>query len=535
MVGRLVGLLALLGFAAAPVAVRAGETPRLEAERARFSAILVPEEFRAFWVDAFHAGIRTAAEAEQLVADAKKAHLNALIVQVRRRGDALYKQSFEPPLDDPAYDPTFDALAHIIEVAHREGLEVHAWVNAMVVWRDPTPPHDPRHVFNRHGPAQTGEANWLTATPQGEQRFPVGYFLDPGHPAAAAYMAEVYLNIVRHYAVDGIHFDYIRYPETSERLPRGAPVGYNATSLARFRRATRRTDTPAPEDPQWTRWRQQQVTQIVRRVYLEAKAINPRLKVSAAVVAWGVPPRGEKDFAQTAPAQRVFQDWHGWLKEGILDLALPMNYARETEATVRRWFDGWIGWEKRHKHGRQVAVGIGAYLNAPAATLAQVARARRPEGKKHRVDGISFFSYANLFPAPPADSASTSALMSDVTPVDSERVAFFSRGSPPEPSAFPHPAAIPQMDWLENPTRGWLAGMVADADRMGADGVGVALKRAGWWPFRRTLRTLAHSNGFFGFTNLRPGRYRLRWETPGRRAHDVEVEILAGRVTRLEL
>ena len=59
----------------------------------------------------------------------------------------------------------------------------------MPVWRDEAPPKDPRHVFNRHGITAAGDDNWLTASPDGNQKFPVGYFLDPGHPAAAEYLA----------------------------------------------------------------------------------------------------------------------------------------------------------------------------------------------------------------------------------------------------------------------------------------------------------------------------------------------------------
>jgi uncharacterized lipoprotein YddW (UPF0748 family) len=268
-------------------------------------------ELRALWVDGFHAGIRSPQEVAQLVADAKQAHINTLIVQVRRRGDALYTRSFEPPVQDPLYDGMFDGLAAVLDAAHREGIEVHAWINAMPIWRGEAPPSDPRHVFNRHGPAQTGEENWLTRSPDGGWKFPVGYFLDPGHPGAAAYLTEVYLNIIRNYPVDGIHFDYIRYPETEERLERGAGVGYNETSLARFRRATGRTDTPAPFDECFTEWRRQQVTQLVRRVYIETKALKPHLKVSAATIAWGKPPRSERDFLDMSPGQRIFQDWNG--------------------------------------------------------------------------------------------------------------------------------------------------------------------------------------------------------------------------------
>jgi uncharacterized lipoprotein YddW (UPF0748 family) len=507
------------------------------------STVADPPEIRAFWVDAFHAGIRTASEAEQLVADAKRANINTLIVQVRRRGDALYTKSIEPPLDDPNYDPKFDALENIIAVAHREGLEVHAWINAMPVWREDNPPRDPRHVFNLHGPGKPGEDDWFTRSRSGEARFPVGYFLDPGHPAVSAYLTEIYLNVVRNYAVDGIHFDYIRYPETNERMPRGAPVGYNATSLARFRRAHGRApdDLPAPDDPAWTAWRRQHVTQLVRRIYIEAKAVNPRIKVSAALIPWGAPPTNERNFEDAAPMQRIFQDWHAWLKEGILDLAIPMNYAREHDPVVRGWFDGWIRWEKKHKHGRQLAVGIGAYVNRPENTLAQVARVRRKEGR-HRADGVSFFSYFALFPAEQAaelrnDAARAgagfpeSAPGASAKPAGASRVAFLAEGVPPVPGAFARPAPVPRMEWIERPARGLLAGSVTDAAGKPADGVRIRVRQRGL--FSRTLRTVTDGNGFFGLVNLKPGRYRVRLDAPG--STEIEVRIEAGRVARAAL
>jgi len=68
-----------------------------------------PEVRAVWWMPS--TGIRSPAETAELVAAAKRAHLNTLIVQVRRRGDALYLKGVEPPVDDPAYDPAFDALA----------------------------------------------------------------------------------------------------------------------------------------------------------------------------------------------------------------------------------------------------------------------------------------------------------------------------------------------------------------------------------------------------------------------------------------
>ena len=485
------------------------------------SCLAQTAEFRALWVDGFNPGIRTAQEADQLVAEAKANHFNALIVQVRRRADAFYLKSLEPPVEDPAYDPAFDGLAYIIEAAHREGIQVHAWMNAMPVWRtNQELPKDPRHVLNQHGFKAPGEDNWLTAMPDGTQQFPVGYFLDPGHPAAADYIARVYVNLVKNYAVDGIHFDYIRYPETDKALPRGAPVGYNAVALGRFRRATGRTDVPDPGDRQFIEWRRQQVTQLVRRVYLEVKAVNPRLRVSAALIPWGKPPAKEKDFSDSAPMQRIFQDWNGWLREGILDMAIPMNYADEQNPQRREWWNGWIKFEKEHTHGRQLAVGIGSYMNLPQDTLAQLSRVRQPE-KKGTASGVSFFSYTGAMKrtTPP-------------TPRPPDAFQFLREGVTGSQPLFAGAAEVPRMPWVDAPTSGSVIGRLHAPDGTQFDGAVVQIRRSGWFPFRGSKKVIADGNGYFGFATLKPGRYHL--SVKGRSA-GVEATIRAGEVSQAEL
>jgi len=511
-------------------------------------------EIRALWVDAFHAGIRSPAEAAQLVSDAKRLHVNTLFVQVRRRGDALYTSALEPSLDEAAYDQSFDALAHVLREAHAAGIQVHAWINAMPLWRDETPPRDPKHVFNRHGPAASGDGNWLTRSREGNHRFPVGYFLDPGHPAARDHLVSVYLDIVRRYRVDGIHFDYIRYPETDDRLPRGANVGYNPVSLARFARASGTTAVPAPDDEAWTKWRRQQVTELVRRISIEARAINPRIKVSAAVIAWGRPPRDRNDFANTAPMQRIFQDWRSWLEEGILDLAVPMNYAREHDATVREWFNGWIAFEKKHKRERQLAVGVGGYLSQPQGVLAQIDRVRAGRGR-NRADGVSIFSYfqpsappavpgapataaasaraAGTTAGTPATTAAPLPVVAPAPPARPERLDFLVNGIAPAQGAFDRPAAVPPMPWLDRPNRGSVAGTVTDASGASLEGVAVRIVRRRL--FGGTKRTATDANGWFGLTGLKPGRYRVEIARAAAGTPHAEIEVKAGDVARAAL
>src|SRR5207245_4868038 len=100
--------------------------------------------------------------------------------------------------------------------------------------------------------------------------------------------------------------------------------GYNATAIARFQQATGRQDRPAPSDPQWTQWRRDQVTNIVRKVYVESYAIRPSVRVSADTITYGFGPatlgwQGTRAYAET------LQDWDAWAREGVLALDIPLK------------------------------------------------------------------------------------------------------------------------------------------------------------------------------------------------------------------
>lgn len=41
------------------------------------------------------------------------------------------------------------------------------------------------------------------------------YFLNPGHPATKEYLMKLVREVVSGYDVDGVHFDYLRYPENA--------------------------------------------------------------------------------------------------------------------------------------------------------------------------------------------------------------------------------------------------------------------------------------------------------------------------------
>src|SRR5688572_16361702 len=186
-------------------------------------------EYRGFWVDTFNTTLNNHADIVAVVNNAKAAKANAIFAQVRRRGDAWYLNSLEPKPDFTPIAAGFDPLADLIATAHAEGIEVHAFVIMGAVWnKNPNfapsatlgPPTNPNHVFNLHGgynPATQqivpGPNNWLTRTllPDGSgitfqgHRFGSDFWMDFGHPDAAAYSVDVLMHLVNNYAIDGLH------------------------------------------------------------------------------------------------------------------------------------------------------------------------------------------------------------------------------------------------------------------------------------------------------------------------------------------
>jgi uncharacterized lipoprotein YddW (UPF0748 family) len=349
-------------------------------------------ELRAVWVDAFHDGFKTPQQVDQLVTWARTANLNALFVQVRRRGDAYYLKSFEPRTEDPDLAPGFDALQYLIDKAHQGPLrlQVHAWLATLPVWwqRD-TPPAAPDHVFNLRGLTAAPADSWLMYRDDGAAWAGTEtsgmYYLDPGNPDVQDYTAEVYLNVLRNYDVDGIHLDQVRFYEGD-----ALRWGYNPVSVALFnQRYGRDPETqPDPTDPDWIAWRRDQVTALVRRIFTQAKAIKPSVAVTAAVVAWGKGPQTEADWLTQPPYASVLQDWRGWLQQGIVDYVLPMDYYRENGQQAT-WFDTWTQWQVTYAGRRNVVLGLGSYLNSADGALAQLNRARGLGAL-----GVALYSYA---------------------------------------------------------------------------------------------------------------------------------------------
>jgi uncharacterized lipoprotein YddW (UPF0748 family) len=355
-------------------------------------------EVRALWVVRWT--MSSEDQVRAMVERAAASGFNTLIVQVRGRGDAYYRSALEPRAEGLQGPEDFDPLAVAIEEGHRRGMAVHAWVNTHLVWGPVAPPRSAHHLVNAH-------PEWLAVPrplarelydmdPSSPRFFEAlrryatdrpatveGIYTSPSHPEVRARVFAVWMDLLERYDLDGIHFDYIRYPSPDFDYSRGALerfrswVSYRlgADRLAELDRAARRdplaftTALPA----EWDEFRREQITSLVEEIYRAVKARRPDLVVSAAVIA-------DRETARNVR----FQDWEQWLAWGIVDVVAPMAYTPDDAR-----FQSLVRSARRAAGVRdRVWAGIGAYLDTPSGTLAKVDLARAED-----VGGVVLFSY----------------------------------------------------------------------------------------------------------------------------------------------
>jgi len=331
-----------------------------------------PPQYRALWVDAFHDGMKSPAQVEKLVADAHRANLNALIVQVRKAGDAYFNRSDEPRATDITGPPDFDPLAYVIKLAHAAvpRIEVHAWLNTFFAGES-------SQVYLRHGDA------WGNRADDGSTS---GY-LDPGVPEVQTYTHKVFMDVAQNYDVDGLHMDFVRYP--------GLGWGYTPESLSLYALETGTQGVPWSGDERWQSWRRARVTGFVRDLHDDLKREHPNVKLSGALICFGGGPLTPADWPRTSAYSSVFQDWKDWLSKGYLDFGVPMNYDSDWSGLEKGWFERWLNFEKDSGFANRVVTGVGAFLNYPEETLAQITRALAPSANGNRVLGIAIYSYGS--------------------------------------------------------------------------------------------------------------------------------------------
>jgi uncharacterized lipoprotein YddW (UPF0748 family) len=359
-----------------------------------------PNEIRALWV--VRTSLTSPEKIRTMVNAAADNGFNTLIVQVRGRGDAYYNSRVEPRAAELKDQPlTFDPLAMTLDEAHKRGLKVHAWLNTSLLANLDALPTHPDHVYNKHpewlavprpvaaelhklSPGDPAYRQKIVEWSKGNRAELEGVYTGPANPKVRNHIYKIWMDVLKHYPVDGLHFDYVRLASPD--------FDYSRTSLKAFdkwlqprlstderqalKKSKKENPLAAPElhAARFADFQREQITELVERIYRAVKKQNPKVLVSAAVFA-------NDENAYT----RRFQDWRRWLQMGILDVACPMAYSTDT-AVFQKQIE--IASTTAHGAKREVWAGIGAYRIPVESTVEKIGVARALGA-----DGIILFSY----------------------------------------------------------------------------------------------------------------------------------------------
>ena len=421
-------------------------------------------EYRVIWIDTWNTGILNATQCQDLINTCRANNINTIMPEVRKIGDAYYDSDLEPRATNISGGSTFDPLGYLIGLAHdtsggKKRIEVHAWFVMQRISTSTTLPAG--HVLLQHPEYVMYDSN-------GNEFANTTRYLDPGHPGAVDHNIAVILDCMSKYDIDGVNLDYIRYPEYS------GSWGYNPVSVARFNAYYGKSGQPATNDPDWAAWRRECVTLHVRKLYVKMAKMRPSVILTADTVNWGSNYTNATWPSSDAYA-RVYQDWVGWLEDGILDYNALMNYS-----TSMSRFRGWTNLSLAHDHKRGSIIGIGAYLQSDIQNSMDQLLWARGQGP----DGLNIYDWGSeVNNAPQTRSQFYSALRTQVYPTWAD----------------PPPAT-----WKTNPTAGIIEGTVTAGGSV-VDHAAVSIDGLAGFA------TVSDGSGWYGLIDVPPGTYTLRY------------------------
>jgi len=333
-------------------------------------------EFRGLWVATVanidwptKTGLTQAAalaEMRVILDKAQALHMNAVIVQVRPAGDALYRSSIEPWTKSltgtQGGDPGWDPLDSWVAEAHQRGLELHAWFNPYRAGNV----SDTSRLAANHLAKQRPD---LTRIAEGQLWF------DPGEPDVQARTLAVITDVLTRYDIDGVHLDDFFYP-----YPVGStPVFPDDTSYAKYLAAGGAPMARAD-------WRRQNVNTFIERLYSEVHKWKPSVKVG--ISPFGIWRPGYPAGVTGLDAYtQIFADSKLWLQNGWLDYFAPQLYwpTYSTGQNFNSLLDWWIAINTQKRHiwpglaSYRVADGTSSAYNA-SEILAEIAFSRSRAG-----------------------------------------------------------------------------------------------------------------------------------------------------------
>jgi uncharacterized lipoprotein YddW (UPF0748 family) len=340
----------------------------------------------------------------------KRNGLNAVVVQIRPAGDAIYKSDYEPwseyltGTQGKAPDPYYDPLTFMIEETHKRGMEFHAWLNPYrAVFNVKTSSVSSGHPTKLH-------PEWFVNYGEGAS---VTRYFDPGISEARKFVTNVVRDIVHRYEVDGIHMDDYFYPYRipGKEFPDQKSYAKNGNGM--------------PKDA----WRRSNCDSIIVQIQKAIRAEKPWVKFG--ISPFGVwrnqsqDPRGSYTDAGQTNYDDLYADVLLWLEKGWIDYVTPQLYwsIGHPKADFLTLLDWWA----ENTYGKHCYIGVSVFetgTNTARKDPSQLPRMMDAIRKKQNVQGVIFYKSSSFKSNPNG--------INDVL----------------RENYFKQPAEVPVMEWL---------------------------------------------------------------------------------------
>lgn len=313
-------------------------------------------------------------------------NMNAVVVQVRPFGDAMYESKYFPwsryISGTQGKDPglSFDPLEYMVEAAHERGLAFHAWLNPYRV----TTASTDYSKLSEDNPARVWYEDDDDTNDRNVLEFGGNLYYNPSVKEVQTLIINGIKEIVNNYDVDGIHFDDYFYPALGSKyasiFDNVEYEDYAATTKASGKTVLHIAD-----------WRRNNVNTLIKNVYSSIKKIDE-------TVEFGISPGGFYDSLTSNLGYYV--DYKTWLsKDGYIDYICPQIYWSFSHGTYpyAKTLDKWLSF--RTSETVKVYIGIANYKagsnlepewkNDPDVLKKQIEYGR----DTGLVDGFMFFRY----------------------------------------------------------------------------------------------------------------------------------------------
>jgi uncharacterized lipoprotein YddW (UPF0748 family) len=321
-------------------------------------------ENRAVWLRPKDTGIEDIKKRFDML---ESININTIYLETYWNGYAIYPTGNELMRHNPVFNG-FDVLDSYIKEAHSRGIELHAWVENFLV----------------DLPIAEKKPEWMNVNRKGDTYYLENgvtkyYFMNPALPQVRDFLSELYRELVKKYKIDGIQFDYLRYPNSGDYTN---DFGYDAYTRQLFMNYSDADPIAIkPEDPLWHKWcefREYTVSSYAYRVFSELKSLQPKIHISADV--W-------PDYDDTLAD--IYQNPKAWSNRDYINTLIPMSYYLHEKPVVDDIVNSWA-FARGHS---ELSSGIAAFTKVDTKVLIKQIEAIRAAN----TNGVAIFEYESLF------------------------------------------------------------------------------------------------------------------------------------------